>query len=287
MTVAYIPPWVVLHIPHDSIVIPNSVRNQFLLSDDELNIEIMRMTDHFTRALFAEPESEAIVVCAPVSRLVVDVERFPEDTQEPMAARGMGAIYEVTSHGLPLRRKLSIEERKAAMRDWYAPHHDRLEVAVTSILDRFDRCLVIDCHSFPGKPLPYENADPFQERPDICIGSDQFHTPKELEFAFVEAFSSNGWQVEVNKPFSGSLVPASRYCADSRVTSLMVEINRDLYLDPFTFKPNLKFLQVSAAIKKSCSLAIKTFAKAKNSFGEIEVDSSIGSKIKSQKSLRI
>jgi N-formylglutamate deformylase len=55
------------------------------------------MTDHFTQALFAQSCGEAIVVRAPVSRLVVDVERFADDVQETMAARGMVAIYVVTS----------------------------------------------------------------------------------------------------------------------------------------------------------------------------------------------
>ena len=253
------PPWVVLHIPHDSTFIPDQVRPQFLMSDQDLALELGRMTDHFTHALFAEPSSEATVIRAPVSRLVVDVERFADDEQEPMAVRGMGAVYGVTSHLLPLRRLLSDEERDTLMGDWYRPHHERLEAAVAATLERYGRCLVLDGHSFPGTALPYENADPTVKRPDICIGSDSFHSPKALEQAFVEAFSRSGWSVAVNEPFGGALVPASRYHRDSRVMAVMVEVNRDLYLDRESFEPKSDFTRIAAEVKHRCIEALNVF----------------------------
>lgn len=251
------PPWVVLHIPHDSTLIPGQVRSQFLLSDHDLALELKRMTDHFTHALFAEPSGEATVIRAPVSRLVVDVERFPADDQEPMAARGMGAVYEVTSHLTPLRRRLSTEEREELMGAWYYPHHERLEAAVADTLERYGRCLVLDGHSFPGTGLPYENADPTARRPDICIGTDSFHSPKALEQAFVDAFTRSGWSVAVNEPFAGALVPASRYRRDSRVKAVMVEVNRDLYLDRESFEPKPDLVQIAAEVRRCCFEALK------------------------------
>ena len=61
------------------------------------------MTDAFTDELFALPN--AIRVISPVSRLVLDVERLPDDS-EPMAKVGMGMIYTKTADGRPLRRTL-------------------------------------------------------------------------------------------------------------------------------------------------------------------------------------
>ncbi len=217
------------------------------------------MTDHFTHSIFADPPDDASVVRAPVSRLVVDVERFADDAEEPMAARGMGAIYQVTSHLKPLRRSLSRKDRDVLMHAWYHPHHERLEVEVAKTLTRYGRCLVIDGHSFPGNALPYENADPDLVRPDICIGTDPFHTPKELELAFLEVFGRNGWRVEVNKPFAGALVPASRYQRDSRVKAVMVEVNRDLYLGPESFEPNTDFNRTATEIRKRCVEAVEIF----------------------------
>jgi N-formylglutamate deformylase len=254
------PPWVVLHIPHDSTVIPAQVREQFLLNDSALTLELQRMTDHFTHLLFAEPPGDAAVVCAPVSRLVVDVERFADDSAEPMAARGMGAVYTVTSHLAPLRRQLSPAEREALLRLWYYPHHERLEAAVALAVERHGRCLVIDGHSFPANALPYEYADQSRARPDICIGSDSFHTPKALEQAFVDAFDRGGWRVAVNEPFAGALVPASRYRTDPRVEAVMVEVNRNLYLDPVGFQPNGNLNRIASEIKGRCVEALGAYA---------------------------
>jgi hypothetical protein len=43
--------------------------------------------------------------------------------------------------------------------------------------------------------------------------------------------------VAVDTPFSGALVPARHYRRDPRVQSVMVEVNRRLYLDEATGLP--------------------------------------------------
>lgn len=250
------PPWVVLHVPHDSTLIPRELRTQFLLDDTELARELVRMTDHRTHAIFADPSSDAAVVPAPVSRLVVDVERFPDDADEPMAERGMGAVYAVTSQRTPLRRRLEPGERDALMQAYYRPHHAMLEAAVTAALERYGRCLVLDCHSFPSAALSYEMADPANARPDICIGTDAFHTSHDLTDAFTTAFAGAGWRVSLNDPFAGALVPASRCQRDARVAAVMVEVNRRLYLREADATPLAMFEEVARRIRTACGEAI-------------------------------
>jgi N-formylglutamate amidohydrolase len=256
MASSSLPPWVVLHVPHDATFIPAEVRDQFVLSDEELRSEVIRMTDHLTESLFAADAGEATVVRAPVSRLVIDVERFADDALEPMASRGMGAVYRVTSALAPLRRPLADNERLALMQSWYHPHHDRLERTVAAAIGRHGRCLVLDCHSFPSVRLPYEQANASTSRPDICIGTDAFHTGEALARAFVDAFEETGWTVTVNEPFSGAMVPANRYRSDRRVSAVMVEVNRQLYLNEVDATPAPDFVEVAARIRASCIQAI-------------------------------
>jgi N-formylglutamate amidohydrolase len=250
------PPWSVLHIPHDATAVPPSVRGQFLLDDAALGEELRRMTDHLTHALFAGAPGAARVVRAPVSRLVVDVERIADDALEPMAARGMGAIYTVTSALAPLRRPLTVATRAALLRDYYAPHHAALEAAVTDTLARHGGCVVLDCHSFPARALPYEFAVSGATRPEICIGTDDFHTSEALAAAFVTAFAREALNVALNAPFAGALVPASRWRRDARVRAIMVEVNRALYLREDDATPLPGFAAVADSIVRCCAGAL-------------------------------
>lgn len=229
---------VVFHVPHDSTDIPADVRKQFTLDDQELKNEILKMTDHFTVRLFCSDIAPQNIVRASVSRLVVDVERFVEDSAEPMSGKGMGVIYTQTSDGRPLRRPMSPNERRLLLERYYIPHHQSLEQRVDEKLGRYGKCLVLDCHSFPSAALPYEGSAAGEKRPDICVGTDRFHTPPELAEGLIMEFSAVGFRVALNYPFAGVVVPISRYKQDNRVHAVMVEINRNLYMDEATGEPN-------------------------------------------------
>ena len=97
-------PVTIILVPHSSPVIPPAIRATLKLSDEELRHELLVMTDWHTDALFATPNGMAATLIFPVSRLVVDPERFADDDQEPMAAKGMGAVYTTTSDGRALRQ---------------------------------------------------------------------------------------------------------------------------------------------------------------------------------------
>jgi N-formylglutamate amidohydrolase len=200
-----------------------------VLAPHELEAELLAMTDHYTDEIFALPAAVATMVRFPVSRLVVDPERFTDDAQEPMAARGMGVIYTRTSAGLRLRAQPTPAERAALLARFYEPHHRALTEAVSGALAAHGACLVVDGHSFPSKPLPYE-LDQHEDRPDVCIGTDAFHTPEWLRDAAVAEFEREGLRVAVDRPFAGALVPMAFYRSEARVMALMVELNRALYM---------------------------------------------------------
>ncbi len=198
------------------------------------------MTDWHTENLFGVPGLQRIVF--PASRLVVDPERFLEDDQEVMAARGMGVIYTRTSGGEPLRVPPSPEERTCLIDSFYRPHHRRLSKAVDGALEEHGYALIIDCHSFPSQPLPYDlDQDP--TRPDVCIGTDPFHTPGWLQEAALSAFQS-AWRnltVGVDRPYTGALVPLAAWNREPRVLAVMIEVNRRLYVDEATGRPKARY----------------------------------------------
>jgi len=90
------------------------------------------------------------------SRMVVDPERFESDEDEEMGKKGMGAIYTRTSEGRALRMKPEGKERGELLKKFYRPYHQAMEREVETLSGRFERCLVLDCHSFSSVPLPFE-----------------------------------------------------------------------------------------------------------------------------------
>lgn len=221
---------IILHIPHSSTTIPPEIRDQFSVFDHELDDEIRLMTDHYTDEIFVSDGSKDSAVIFPISRICVDPERFTDDAQEAMSKKGMGVIYTHSHDGSRIRRDLSETERRKLLDEYYHPHHEHLETMVGEKLKADHTCLIIDCHSFPSKSLPYE-FNQSTDRPDICIGTDDFHTPQWLTGKCVSLFEEYGLKTSINKPFSGSLVPRKYYRSNKNVWSVMIEVNRKLYLD--------------------------------------------------------
>ena len=187
--------------------------------------ELLKMTDRYCDELFTGFDA----VVFPVSRLVCDPERFRDDTQETMAQIGMGTVYTRTSSGEVLRR-VTEEDREKLLRRYSDPHHTRLTEAVEEKLRIYGRCLIVDGHSFHPVPLPYE-PDQKTGRPDFCIGTDPYHTPGLLADYAMGFLQSEGFSVFLNRPYGGSLVPMKYYGRDRRICSIMIEINRRLYMD--------------------------------------------------------
>ncbi|MFF7450259.1 MULTISPECIES: N-formylglutamate amidohydrolase [unclassified Streptomyces] len=217
---------VILHVPHSAREIPADVRAGILLDDTALERESDHIVDAHTSELAEAAAGRAEVVpwrfVNRLSRLVVDPERFPDEREE-MLAVGMGAVYTRTTHGEVLRAADTDPEPLVAR--FFRPYADAMTRAVTDRLAAVGRAVIIDVHSYPSRPLPYElHGD--GPRPPVCLGTDTFHTPPALLAAAREAFGRTG----VDSPFSGTYVPLEFYGRDPRVAALMVEIRRDTYM---------------------------------------------------------
>jgi N-formylglutamate deformylase len=209
---------VLLHVPHAGTLVPAWVRPHLLLDDVELAAEIAALTDHRTDALaLAAADRAAVrpwVVANPVSRFVVDVERFPDEREE-MAAVGMGAVY---THGTRLQRLRADDpaHAEALLAAYFRPWGH----AVTGLVDA-GAAVLLDVHSYPREPLPYERHGE-GPRPPVCLGADPAHTPSWLLAAAQTAFADFG--IGLDSPFTGAYVPEGR-----AVTALMIEIRRDVH----------------------------------------------------------
>lgn len=243
----------ILHLPHTSTEIP--VKTGYVASDEVLQAEILKLTDWHTADLFYSAED--IMVVAPFSRIFCDTERFPDDKQEVMAQFGMGALYEKTDAGDCLK-VVSPEFRTHVLTQYYWPHHRRLSKAVALQLKRYGKALIIDGHSFPDV-LIEQSLDKRPNRPDFNIGTDAFHTPQELTDLSAQFFESRGYTVGIDWPYSGSIVPNEFYQKEIRVNSIMLEINRKMYLKQGSTERSSEYDSTKAVVRAYLELIRKYF----------------------------
>ena len=211
----------VLHIPHASTHIPNL--EGFVLDKVEENINLL--TDWATDKIFGADGIEKIVT--PYSRLFCDVERF-EDENEPMLNVGRGFYYTNGYDGSELRKPIE-DLKNLVHKDYYLKHHELFYDKARERLDKHGVCHIIDCHSFNDNPLV-----PFIEQPkspDICIGTDPFHTPDYLLKYTLNYFTNLGYSVEVNNPYSGCIIPKPYFLKNVKVKGIMIEVNKRLYMN--------------------------------------------------------
>ena len=239
----------VLHIPHSATAIPADLRRNFRLSDEALQRELLLMTDWYTDDIFCFPDADFVAVRFPVSRLVLDPERFLDDDKEEMASRGMGVIYTRTSNGALLREPPTADERAALISRYYLPHHAALSDAVDSALEDHGRCLLVDCHSFPSRPLPCD-LDQRPDRPSVCLGTDEVHTPGWLVDVARNLFEATGLEVAINRPFSGAIVPAKHLGRNTSVHGIMIELNRSVYMGERSGAKLAEYAKVSTSVRE-------------------------------------
>jgi N-formylglutamate deformylase len=214
---------IVLNIPHASSTIPDHYRYQF---HADLYTEQFILTDWLTDELFMVNGAHRIV--APVSRLLVDTERFADDDLEPMVKFGMGCLYTKGPSGRSFRSELSVGERRELLERYYMPHHEALTNAIATSLENHGECLLVDCHSFPDMPMQHESD--INPRPDFCLGTTSTNTPDTLVGFFKDRLESSGFSVEIDHPYQGCILP-SVFTGDGRIRAIMIEVNRKLYMD--------------------------------------------------------
>ncbi len=215
----------ILHIPHSSTLIP--ISDGYVSSHDKIQQEIIKLTDWYTDDLFDSHVDSKII--AAFSRIFCDVERFADDELEIMSKVGMGVLYERFDSD-EILRIITPKIRERILSEYYWKHHDQLTAAVDNQLTSENCSLIVDCHSFPSTPL-LKAVNQEKNTPDFNIGTDEFHTPQKYIDASIDFFESKGYTLGVDWPYSGSIVPMKYYQKDRRVNSIMLEINRKLYLE--------------------------------------------------------
>lgn len=221
---------VIIHAPHGGTSIPPESLDEFVISDAELDAEILALTDHavdvFARAAVRKAGASAVI--NRLSRFVVDVERFPGPEEEKNSV-GMGVLY---THGSQRQLVRSIPDEAVA---GYLRFFDEYSASLARLVNRaiasHGRAIIVDVHSYHRAVLPHE-LHATEPRPELCVGYEPFHMDAELRAAVATCFAD--FEQGDNQTFHGSYVPLEHYRRDERVQSVMLEIRRDTYMDEAT-----------------------------------------------------
>src|ERR1700686_2118645 len=89
---------------------------------------------------------------------------------------------------------------------------------------------------------------------------DSHHIPPAVRDLLVTMIKNEHYSVGVNAPFAGALVPLSSYRIDRRICSIMIEINRRLYLHEQSGVKNHYFASARAILGRLVILAAEAAA---------------------------
>lgn len=223
----------ILHIPHSS--------DSFDFADQDQHVEGWRdrakpLIDWYTDELFTPyMNNESVIpIIFDTCRTLVDVERMCDD---PLEARGLGITYypllETEENGFKVTRDERIRYIKK-----YLDHQHKL----AHLLLDHNLSLLIDCHSFSSRPTILQPDISKNQDVDICIGFNEDRTkPDETTLALVaQHFIEKGYKVAFNTPFSNSKTVET----PAKYTSLMIEVNKSLYMDEDTLEKKASFWKV-------------------------------------------
>ena len=224
---------IILHIPHSSCNFDFAGQEQYV---EGWRNRAKPLIDWCTDELFTpyDNNEEVIPVVFDTCRTLVDVERMCCD---PLEVRGLGITYypllETEENGFKVSRDERIRYQKK-----YLDHQHKL----AHLLLEHNFSLMIDCHSFSSRPTILQPDISKNQDVDICIGFNEDRTkPDETTLALVaQHFIEKGYKVAFNTPFSNSKTVET----PAKYTSLMIEVNKSLYMDEDTLEKKDSFLKV-------------------------------------------
>ena len=211
----------IIHIPHSSLKVPEHFKQELTISNDQFNKENQFMCDYLIDKFV--PDNFNNIIKFNYSRMYCDVERYIDNSKEQMSKYGMGVIYTKDSNGNKFIKR-NKQDKQIIIKE-YLNHHNKLDNLVEEKLNKYNKCFIIDLHSFSDefvyKIFKKEN------NPDICIGINTNNYDETLLQITINHFKKYGYSVKINYPYSGSII-SNKYPI---VKSIMIEINKRIYLN--------------------------------------------------------
>lgn len=165
----------------------------------------------------------------------------------PIAIRGLGLIKTKSRYGEPLQeKKLTVAEIQERLAKYYDPYHHELRRLIDERHRQFGIVRQLSCHCMSAAGAP-THADPGAERADFCIG-DVHGTTSSPDFVnfLVDRLRGYGYSVTINDPYFGYELNTRYGAPKAGIDSVMIEINKKLFMDTKTFRKTAGFAGLKA-----------------------------------------
>lgn len=220
---------IIVHIPHSSLNVPESFIQRLKVDKEYFNRMNVYESDYLID-LFKPDDLASLIF--PYSRMFCDVERFRDDHKESNAIwQRRGVVYERDANSNNFI-EIDPDYKNMVLTEYYDKHHETFLEMVRKRINRFGDSLIIDLHSYSDEyeSKTYCYKKHFGSNPDICIGFNDYKSMKELAGEVQRLCNRYGYTNSFNHPYEGSIVPLD-YMDDRRVKSIMLEINKKIYLN--------------------------------------------------------
>ena len=208
------------------------------------------------------------VLSAQMPRAFLDLNRAPEEldpaaiddvprgAMNPRVASGLGVIPRVVAQGRAIYSgKISHAEAQHRIDTFWRPYHRQLDVLMSNARDRFGQAILLDFHSMPHEAI---EGTVVSGAPAQIVLGDRFGSSANAVLVDIleETLTDLGFRVARNAPFAGAYITQAYGHPERGWHAIQIEIDRSLYLDEGSIRPNTQFdvLQntITEAVSRFC-----------------------------------
>lgn len=176
---------------------------------------------------------------------------WPVPLQPTVSKRGLGLLKSKSRYGEPVHeKKLTVAEVMARIENYHRPYYAELKQNLDRMRSSWGFAYQLSCHCMSAVGAP-THPDAGQPRTDFCLGNVNGTTSSAGFIEFVQAkIESLGYSCKLNFPYTGGELNARFGDTSGKSESIMVEINKKLFMDTATFRRKPEFAKVKADVTK-------------------------------------
>jgi N-formylglutamate amidohydrolase len=225
--------------------------------------QIRTSEDAFVDQLFdCAPDCGAPLLLAMAPRAFVDLNRRADELDgaiiqgvrknitNPRVASGLGVIPRVVAEGQAIQMgKMTLSQAQDRLDTVYHPYHNKLKQVLSETRQKFDKSILIDCHSMPHAATA-SMVVRGGGRPDVVLG-DRFGAScsRAIMDAVELAFVNQGFSVSRNVPFAGAYIVQEYGRPSVGQHAVQVELDRSLYMDEACIQKHEGFEQTRLRLR--------------------------------------